>query len=295
MSFFRWPALIALVACVVVPTRSASAQTQERVIYASVVDRNGAPVKDLTARDFIVREDSFAREVLRATRATDPIQVAVLIDNSQAAESHLNNLRRAVTAFVKAMHENNAIALITLADRPTILVEYTRNLDSLEKGAGSIFAQSGSGARLIDGIAEVSIGLRKRDAPRSVILVIAMEGPEMSDRLHDDVLNQLRESGAALHVLLLTSGGGALLDDPGRERELVIARGTHDTGGRREDLVSSNGLEAKLQQVAAELSNQYRVVYAHPETLIPPESTEVSVRRPGLSARGIPMKAPRTR
>ena len=54
--------------------------------------------------------------------------------------------------------------------------------------------------------------------------------------------------------------------------------------------MSSNGLEARLQQVAAELLNQYRVVYAHPETLIPPESTDVSVRRPGLTARGTPMK-----
>ena len=229
MSLLRWTALIALLACLVVASRSTSAQTQERVIYASVVDRSGAPVTDLAARDFIVREDSFAREVLRVTRATDPMQIAVLIDNSQAAESHVNDLRRAVTAFVKATGGNNEIALITLADRPTILVEYTRNLDSLEKGAGGIFAQSGSGARLIDGIAEISIGLRKRDAPRPVILVIAMQGPEMSDRLHDDVLSRLRDSGAALHVLLLTSGGGAFLDDPGRERELVIARGTHDT------------------------------------------------------------------
>ena len=44
---------------------AAFAQAQERVVYVSAVDRNGAPVLDLTAKDFIVREDGMAREVLR--------------------------------------------------------------------------------------------------------------------------------------------------------------------------------------------------------------------------------------
>ena len=54
-------------------------------MYVSVLDKAGAPVPDLGPADFIVREDNVAREVLRVAPATDPMQIAILVDNSQAA------------------------------------------------------------------------------------------------------------------------------------------------------------------------------------------------------------------
>ena len=40
-----------------------------------------------------------------------------------------------------------------------------------------------------------------------------------------------------------------------------------------------------LKQLAAELINQYLVTYTRPETLIPPDKMEVTVTKPGLTAR----------
>ena len=40
-----------------------------------------------------------------------------------------------------------------------------------------------------------------------------------------------------------------------------------------------------MKQLAAELLNQYVVTYARPDTLIPPEKIEVTVTKPGLTAR----------
>ena len=51
----------------------------------SVVDKKGVPVTDVTPDDLVVREDGVAREILRVEPATDPMQVALLVDNSQAA------------------------------------------------------------------------------------------------------------------------------------------------------------------------------------------------------------------
>ena len=72
------------------------AQPILRSMYVSVLDEQGAPVPDLGPSDFIVREDNVAREVLRAAPATEPMQVAVLVDNSAAAQSGINDLRRAL-------------------------------------------------------------------------------------------------------------------------------------------------------------------------------------------------------
>ena len=40
-----------------------------------------------------------------------------------------------------------------------------------------------------------------------------------------------------------------------------------------------------MKQLAAELLHQYVVTYARPDTLIPPEKIEVTVTKPGLTAR----------
>ena len=42
--------------------------------------------------------------------------------------------------------------------------------------------------------------------------------------------------------------------------------------------------------LAASLKSQYRVVYARPASLIPPEKIEVTSAKPGLDARGTPAR-----
>ena len=79
------------------------AQAVQRSLYVSVLNDAGAPVPDLGPSDFIVREDGLAREVLRVAPATDPMQIAVLVDNSQAARDDIADMRKALHAFVTAM------------------------------------------------------------------------------------------------------------------------------------------------------------------------------------------------
>ena len=78
-------------------------------MYVSVVDQAGNPVPDLGPSDFVIREDKVAREVLKVEPATDPMHVALLVDNSQAAESYVQEYRQAFTAFTAAMTAHVAI------------------------------------------------------------------------------------------------------------------------------------------------------------------------------------------
>lgn len=44
------------------------AQSAEWTVYTSVVNQTGAPVMNLTAADFVVRENGVTREILRVHR-----------------------------------------------------------------------------------------------------------------------------------------------------------------------------------------------------------------------------------
>lgn len=276
------------------------AQANERAMYVSVLDEAGAPVPDLGPSDFVVREDRVEREVLRVAPAAEPMQIEMLVDNSQAAQEYIHDVRAALPAFVDALTapneggRRNEIGLVALADRPTILTPSTFDAVQLKKGIGRIFAQDGSGNYLLDGIIEVSKGFKKRGAGRPVIIAITTEGPEYSSQQRDLVLEQLHDTRAAFHVIAV----GPLSNDSSdedRNRSIVLDRGPSSTGGRFEHLFASNGLDRTLKQIANELTHQYRVTYARPQSLIPPDTTTVSVTKPGLTARGTAIKEPQGR
>jgi hypothetical protein len=283
---FSAAALLAAGLAIVVPALL-DAQAIQRSLYVSVVDRSGAPVPDIRPSDLVVREDDVAREILNVVPATEPMQIALLVDNSQASEPYIRDYRQAFPAFVQALAADphvqgrHQVAVIALASRPTILTEYTTDTDRVLQAVQRLFAQSDSGTYLLDGIIEVSKGITKRESARPVVVAVTTEGPELSDRQSVEVLEPLVESGAALHVMIVGSPRNQDV-----ERGIVITRGPTDTGGSYTTVLAGTALAGRMKQLANELTRQYRVTYARPPRLIPPEKIKVAATRPEHTARG---------
>ena len=266
----------------------AGAQTVEQTAYVSVLDKDGRPVGGLDVADFEVIEDGRRREVLRAGRTSDPVDLAVIVDNSFAAQPNILDLRKALTAFFATMAERQAtIALVGMADRPTVLMNYTSGAAETRKGIDKIFAQPGSGMVFQDTVKDTATGLAKRENPRRVIVLITGEGTDFSNTPYQNTLDVLKTSGASFYVIRLTDrDGAAVRDDRARERALVIDEGPKVSGGRTEDVLSSMSYADALAKVAEDLANTYKVVFGRPGALVPPKEFEVKVARDGLSARG---------
>jgi len=283
------PGLVA--AAVAILAAHLTAQAIERSMYVSVVNEAGAPVPDLGPADFVVREDNVAREVLRVVPATEPMQIAVLVDTSQTARNDITYMRTALPPFVTALVNpneggaKNDVALVAFGERPTIFTDYTTKVADLQKGINRIWSQQDSGAYLLDALIEVTKGFKKREARRPVIVAIVTEGRELSYRQYDQVLEPLRDSGAPFYALMIGTPSGDISDE-GRSRSIVVDRGPNETGGRRDQLLSGMALNDRLKQLATQLTHQYRVTYARPQSLIPPERVTVSTPRAGLIARG---------
>lgn len=285
--------------CVAAPSlfgvAGVEAQSRERTLYVSARDALGAPVASLAPPDIRVREDGIAREVLRITPATDPMQVALLVDNSEATTSDVSNFREALKAFVAKFPAPHEIAFITIGDRPTIVTEYTSSAAALNRDIDRLFARPGSGTYVLDGIGETARGLQKRDAMRPTIVVLAADAVEFSSLSYEPVLDALKASGAGLYAVTIQEGGGPgpkARTEEYRNRDIVYDRGTRETGGRHQILLTSMAATTAMSALADELLGQYAVVYARPTTLIPPERVVVEAARPGLDVRGTPARVP---
>jgi VWFA-related protein len=269
---------------------SAQSSSRERTLFVSAVDSDGKPVEGLGPEAFEVREDGARREILRVSRATEPIDIALLVDNSTAAAEELLFLRSSLSAFVKKMAIANRIAVITLADRPTIRLDYTDDGARLSDAVNGLFSMPQSGMTLLDALTEVSRGLAKRETPRAVVVPVFTDGTEFTNTYHRDVVRELQRAGAALHMV--TVGQFYLNNDDrsSRERSFLLDAGPAETGGQRMALLSPMGLDQALAKLAAELSSQYKVVYSRPESLIAPSKVTVSSARPTLVVRGAPAR-----
>jgi VWFA-related protein len=276
-------------AAYVQPLAAQNANSRERTMFVSALNDMGEPVEGLGPEAFVITEDGRRREVLRVSRATEPLDIALLIDNSQAASEEITFLRESLAKFVARMSPGNNIAVITLAERPTIATDYTTDTKRLSDAVGRLFSMPQSGATLLDGIVETSQGMKRRETPRAVILPVVTDGVEFTNRYFRDVAKALTESKAAMHAV--TIGQFYHSEEHGiRERSFLLDEGPRVSGGQRINLLSPMGLDPALQRIARELSSQYKVVYGRPESTIPPEKIEVTAGRAGLTVRGVPSR-----
>jgi VWFA-related protein len=278
---------IAFACAVAVCLPAAAQESRERTMYVSAVDQKGEPVEGLGQNDFVVREDGVQREVLRVTRATEPIDIAILVDDSAASESLIPRVREALRSFIAKMAMGNQIAIVGLADRPTILANYTSNTKLLQDAIGLLWPRTRAGTTLMDALFEVSRGLERRETPRAVIIPIITDGGDFPNRQYEQVMPEVKQAGAAIHAIAVGNFSSTDHDEL-RNRARILSEGTRTTGGQRVSLLSEISVQQALDRLARELSSQYKVVYSRPESLIPPDKLEVSARRPGITMRGAP-------
>jgi VWFA-related protein len=267
--------------------RPLHAQATMITMFVSVLDNEGNPVPGLQADEFIVRENGVRREVLRVTQpAKDPIFIALLVDNTAASSPYVQDIRRGVQAFVDAAHAGNFIALVTFADRPVVFVDYTRGLAQLTAAVNRVFPISGSGSYLLDALVDLGRDMAKRKAERGVIVALSADGPEFSNFTYQQALEALADGGASLNAVVINPRAGGGSSEETKSRLIVLDRGPTESGGVHMDVMSSLALPDRMGLLATQLMNQYRLDYARPESLIPPDRFTVSVTRPGLEAHG---------
>ena len=286
------PPMLAVAMCVARPAHvptAAQAGSSEQTWYVSAIDRNG-PVEGLGPEAFVVTENGARREVLRVSRADEPIDITVLIDNSTAARDAIVYMRKAIPTFVTALTPAHKIALIGLADRPTILTRGTTDTKALVRQAEALYSLPSSGATLLDGIYEVSQGLLSRDASRAAIVAIATDGTEFTNRYSKDIVEALTRARASLHLVGIGRFEHSDSDVAIRERSFLLTAGPRESGGALYTMVAPGGIAQNLDKIARDLSSQYKVVYARPQMTIPPDKIEITSSKEDIKMRGTPAR-----
>src|SRR5919197_6684342 len=103
-------------------------------VVATVTDETGHYVSDLTQDDLIVLEDGQEQKIAHFSQSNDlPVSMGVLLDTSGSMERKIGTATTAVERFIRSVHKDDDIFLMTFANSPDIQQDFTDDREKLAR------------------------------------------------------------------------------------------------------------------------------------------------------------------
>jgi Ca-activated chloride channel family protein len=217
-------------------------------VYATVVDREGRPVRDLTARDFTVLEDSVPQTVTTFAAGEFPATVALVIDRSfSMAGAPLTMARTAGRVFLASLRPDDRAMLIGIGSEVEVLAPL--GTDRAPAGAALDVLDAWSSTSLHDAII-ASLDLLESESGRRAIVLLSDGGDRYSRATAEDVVARVRESNVLIYPIAI-----------GQKSVPLFTEIASYSGGRAIALQNPKTMSKALQSVAEELRWQYLLGY----------------------------------
>src|SRR6185295_1689234 len=136
-------------------------------VVATVTDDTGQYVADLTADDLIVEEDGKAQTIAHFTQSNDvPVSMGIVLDTSGSMERKIGTATTAVERFIRTIHRDDDIFLMTFANRPELQQDFTDDRDRLARALRRVTVGGGTALydALYDGIRKIKHGSQDKKA-----------------------------------------------------------------------------------------------------------------------------------
>jgi VWFA-related protein len=285
----RHAAIAILGTAMAVGTASVAAQEMSRKVYISVVDKSGAPVTDMTAADFEVKENGKV-QTAAVQPATDPVRLTLVI-----ADGGTGAYQKATADLLNALGGKAEVKIVAVPERPEVLTDYTTDPAQLQAAVQRLGRQSAGrkSTQLLEGMLEATKGFAA-DGKRSVVVLMRAGGEASSTLQASTIRDALRKAGARFYVIspagansmaIMQSTSNRDQQNENQERadqyaqlNLLIDDGSKETGGRHEQTAAA-GIGAVVERIAAEINNEYEVAYTLPAGTKPGDKLQVSTKR----------------
>ncbi len=196
-----------------------------------------------------VEIDPLSVEPLAAVRA--PLDVVLLIDTSGSMRGQpMVDAKDAAAAFVAAMGSGDEIALLSFATEVTLVSDFTTDRDSLKSAIGALDAQGNTA--LYDGVVRGADLLAAREGRDRVLVLLSDGGDTSSINGLDEAVARLGASTAPIYAIGLETPE----TDMG-----VLATMAARSRGRMVGVADSGDLQRLYEDIARELTTQYRVTF----------------------------------
>jgi Ca-activated chloride channel family protein len=241
-------------------------------LYATVTDRSGRLVADLTQDDFQIFDNGRPQEIAVFDNSPQPIRLIVMLDTSGSMAGNAQLVRAVCEQLFAQLRPDDEVKVGTFGDTIAIMPAFTNDVSALRAAVPLTIPEEAPTPlwRAVD----QALGAFGEAAGRRVVLVLSdgknQPAPSFRDRFVTvlDVIDRAQREDVMIYAVGLHSryrGNTAmrrgLLDDlPDAE----LPRAAEETGGGYFEVRPQDDLAATFVRVADELHRQYLIGFVPP-------------------------------
>ena len=241
-------------------------------ILASVHDKHGGLIGNLTKDDFTVLEDGKPQTIKYFTRETDlPLTIGLLIDVSASQRNLLDIEKRAAHQFFsQVLRKKDEAFLISFGEDSELLQDYTNSPKLLQAGLSQLQVNSGAsgigpgpvptisqprGTVLYDAVYLAANEKLRAEVGRKVVVLIT-DGIDEGSKLK---IEEAIEAAQKSDVVIYTSAYGMF--SFGGVSDFALQRMSGETGGRVFKVDRKHSLDDAFKELQDEMRSQYAIAY----------------------------------
>jgi len=243
-------------------------------VYATVMDKTGRLVPDLTKDAFEVRDEGRPQPITAFSNAVQPITIVIMLDRSGSMMTHSEIVEHAAATFVDRLLPSDRARIGDLSKRILIHpASFTGDKDALKRILRTELQDDLNGPSPVWTAVARAIDAVRAEEGRKVVLIFS-DGHDEPDEFQpktkfSDVLEEAARSGVMVYSVAVPAtvpsgygyafgrsfGGGTKTEPPDKHlRELSNA-----TGGGYMAFDWAQNLNETFARVADELHHQYLI------------------------------------
>jgi len=233
-------------------------------LFATVLDRSGRLVTDLTRDDFILYDEGKPQVITQFSREYIPLSVLILLDTSSSMDGEkLDDARKSLVEFLKRLNRGDEAMLIEFRSRASVAQPFTEKFSLIERGLKQL--EGNGSTALYDAVLMALDQIKSAHNSRQTILLIS-DGINTYGKAHlEDTVSGLRRHGVELFAIGLESGVPEELRGILSTR-WVLNKLTQSAGGEFFVVSDSKNLRRISSIISDQMHNQYSFGYYPPTT-----------------------------
>ena len=232
-----------------------TAQAQEVVLRATVVDQHSRLVTNLNKNDFSIYEDGQLQQITNFSKEDIPVSLGILIDNSGSMRDKRQAVNTAALDLVKESRRDDEVFVVNFSDEAIIDADLTNDIAKLQEGLQQV--DSRGGTALYDAVVASADYLAKKGQKDKKVLLVVTDGEDnaSTDTLEQAVRRVQDDNGPVIYSIGLLGG----------EREKRAKRALEQlalqTGGVAFFPKDLTEVDQIARAVARDIRSQYSIYY----------------------------------
>ena len=227
------------------------------LVPVTITDPMNRLVTGLDRENFALSEGSDWQEIKNFSSEDAPVSLGVIFDVSGSMQSKIEKSREAVVEFFKTANPQDEFFLITFADKPEEVSDFTQSVEDIQ--GKLVFTLPKGRTALLDAIYLGISKMRQAKYPKKALLIISDGGDNHSRYTEGEIKSMVKEADVMIYAIGIYDHYFA--SDEERLGPALLSDITELTGGRAFTIDNPNDLADVATKIGIELRNQYVLGY----------------------------------